>query len=222
MKTAFRESDYIGKRFGRLIFLKNIGTANRMSIRSVLVICDCGTKKIVLIENLKKGRTKSCGCSRKHNIPKSIRYSYSMMKSRCYNSKDAAYKSYGGRGIRVCKKWLQSIGLFYQNMGDRPSGEYSLDRINNNGNYKPSNCRWATQKEQCNNTRLTCVLTAAKVAKETNYSREWIRRLANKGKLNNFIESEEIVNANKRYIFNKQIISFLNKKPTNMKRRIWI
>lgn len=81
------------------------------------------------------------------------------MKKRCSYKKSKHYKNYGGRGIRVCKRWLNSFENFYADMGSRPSSKYSIDRINNDGDYKPSNCRWATRKEQCNNTRQNHIIT---------------------------------------------------------------
>lgn len=70
------------------------------------------------------------------------------MKQRCYNKKDSSYYRYGGRGIMVCDRWLHSISNFIEDMGEKPSKEHSLDRINNYGNYEPNNCRWATKREQ--------------------------------------------------------------------------
>jgi hypothetical protein len=73
------------------------------------------------------------------------------MMSRCYNPKSSGYKYYGGRGITVCERWKNSSNSFMEDMGPRPSPKHSVDRINNDGNYEPSNCRWATWKEQANN-----------------------------------------------------------------------
>jgi hypothetical protein len=75
------------------------------------------------------------------------------MKTRCLNKKTKKYKDYGGRGIRICERWLNSFKNFFADMGCKPGPEYSIDRINNDGNYEPGNCRWATSKEQRNNQR---------------------------------------------------------------------
>ena len=85
---------------------------------------------------------------------RSVEYgTWSRVKTRCYNQKSKDYKDYGGRGIKMCDSWLNSYESFLRDMGRRPKGRYSLDRINVNGNYEPSNCRWATDKEQANNKR---------------------------------------------------------------------
>lgn len=158
-----------GKRFGRLTILKFIGlikaTERRNGRSGYLCLCDCGNTTKVVHYQLKSGRTRSCGClaieamrktQKKHSTTHGMRFtrehqSWSHMLSRCRNKKHHAYQSYGGRGITVCKRWYK-FENFYKDMGNRPKNT-SLDRINNNGNYEPKNCRWATPKQQQANTK---------------------------------------------------------------------
>ena len=100
--------------------------------------------------------------------------SWNAMKGRCLNKNDPAFKNYGGRGIKVCARWKKSFENFFADMGPRPSLDYGIDRINNNGNYEPSNCRWATAKEQSSNKRTTVLLTHNGL---TLTMAEWARRL---------------------------------------------
>lgn len=122
--------------------------------------CDCGTEKVIFVFSVKSENTKSCGClvskrNFKHGMSKTKTFiSWCAMKQRCFYRNHKDYKNYGGRGIKVCPRWLGKNGFknFYADMGERPASK-TLDRKDNNLGYCKSNCRWATPTEQNNNRR---------------------------------------------------------------------
>lgn len=152
----------LGQKFGRLtVFTKSI-TRYRGEV-CWDCLCDCGIFHTVRGTYLKSGVSKSCGCWKKE-LRKEKLYkpdalfrhplyaAWRGMKSRCYREKDPRYKDYGGRGITVCERWLDSFENFLADMGERPEG-LTLDRKDNDGPYSPDNCKWSTRSEQQRNTR---------------------------------------------------------------------
>lgn len=159
--------DLTGQRFGKLTV---IGFSRRVGdpCSYFECVCDCGTRTDVRGSHLRSGETKACGClmgrhphnkgdkrvnlKHGHTHPCTTEYkAWDNMKSRCYDTKRHNYKNYGGRGIKVCDRWRTSFENFLSDMGRKPGPEYSIDRKNNDGNYEPGNCRWATASEQrCN------------------------------------------------------------------------
>ena len=147
--------------------------------------CECGTIKPVRADQLQNGESKSCGCWHKekaseqgrttttHGMAGSLIYAvWNGMVRRCTKLDDWSYSRYGQRGIRVCDRWRNSFTAFYEDMGPRPTNKHSLDRIDNNGDYTPDNCRWATRIEQASNTRKNFYLTCSG---ETHTLAEWSR-----------------------------------------------
>lgn len=138
--------------------------------------CVCGTESVVLHYNLLIGESTSCGCQANDSRRKTLSThgrskiadktykSWEAMKARCFNPKHREYGLYGGRGITVCSRWKESFEIFLADMGERPKG-HSIDRIDYNGNYEPSNCRWATIKVQSRNRRNNLYFTINGVTK---------------------------------------------------------
>jgi hypothetical protein len=167
-KAARKKIDLIGNKFGRLTVIDRAITHNRQY--KWICKCDCGKEVSVFSGSLTRGLTTSCGCyqkecatanATKHGYHKTRTYnSYLNILSRCYDKKSARYYRYGGRGITVCDRWLGNGGFinFLEDIGKAPK-DRQIDRINNDGNYEPENCRWATKKEQANNKSTNVFLT---------------------------------------------------------------
>ena len=184
----------IGVKYGRLTVL---GTAPHRSKDGRLMwrlLCECGNEIERVAKSVVSGNTKSCGClakdvtaarnkaMAKHGKCNTPTFNvWSNMKERCLNSNHKSYHRYGGRGISICSRWLESFQNFLDDMGEMPEG-MSIDRIDVNGNYEPSNCRWATYEEQANNRENNRLIeydgkrqTIAMWARELGMSRQALR-----------------------------------------------
>lgn len=180
----------VGQKFARLTVISRTHSKNKKACWECQ--CECGKTVFARTGDLKSGNTKSCGCLRSDRI-KTNSYkhghgrtnalsptyqSYTQMLTRCRNPNRNNWQNYGGRGITVCQEWQNSFESFLKDMGERPSLQHSIDRIDVNGNYEPSNCRWANKKDQGRNKR-------------TNHLVEW------NGKTQTLIEWAEELKINK-------------------------
>jgi len=144
--------------------------------------CVCGGTNIVTVSCLNSGNTTSCGCrqlnyctegQQTHGRSKDRVYGvWNAMKQRCSNPKDKKFPLYGGRGISVCPAWIASFETFISDMGERPTGRFTIERLDSNGDYSPENCVWATYRTQGQNTSSNHNVT---IGLETKCLREWAR-----------------------------------------------
>ena len=175
--------DLTGKRFGKLVALE---PQKREGQRSYywLCKCDCGNNTIVLTNRLVSGKTKSCSCKKFEVGKEGAKYYHknyvrlysiwAKLRSRCERKNDNAYQNYGGRGISVCEEWHSFENFMNWAIANGYSDKLTIDRIDNNGNYEPSNCRWADRMQQANNTRANRLLT---YNGKTMTLSEWAREL---------------------------------------------
>ena len=172
--------DLTGQKFGRLTVIERADNTKQGQAKW-LCQCDCGRKTVVMGKSLRNGNTKSCGCLQKETIgykrtihgQTNTRFYriWCGMKSRCYNKKNPHFHLYGGRGIKVCNEWLKDFQTFYDwAIANGYADNLTLDRINVNGNYEPSNCRWITRKEQNNNKRAEPIIIFAIFCSNTSIS----------------------------------------------------
>lgn len=166
--------DLTGKKFGRLTVIEKREPNKKRKTSMWLCRCECGNEKIIASHDLKHG-TLSCGCMLKENRESfknkyrngkkinakntRILRIYNHMKQRCYNSNNSSYKNYGGRGITICKEWLENYYEFEKwSLENGYEDTLTIDRIDTNKGYSPKNCRWATYKQQANNERTNHIL----------------------------------------------------------------
>ena len=159
--------DLTGLRFGFLTAVRSTGRRSQAGNLIWLTICDCGEEREEDGYNLRRSSVTSCKSCGRARSTKSVRRhglsftpehrAWTGIKTRCLNRACSSYANYGGRGIRVCERWM-CFENFLLDMGLRPSPEHSIDRIDNSGNYEPNNCRWATRQEQSINRRTNVLL----------------------------------------------------------------
>jgi hypothetical protein len=182
-----KSKNITGQKFGRWVVIKRNGN-NAGGTALWLCKCECGNKATVRGTELRYGRSRSCGCLNsdvvsamvtKRNTTHGLSHTpihgiWARMIQRCHNKNSPDYEKYGGRGIAVCKRWRNSFESFYADMGARPDDDAQIDRINNNGPYSPSNCRWATRSENCSNTRRNHFIT---YSGKTQTMSQWAREI---------------------------------------------
>lgn len=163
-------------KYGKLTFVEDAGV-NKHQKKLWRMLCECGVETVVIASQAKTGNTKSCGCLKKMGRPKvhgkrlhPLYSTWCNMKARCYNVNHPQYKDYGGRGIFVCDQWKHDFSRFLLDVGEKPDENFTLDRINNEKGYFPSNVRWADRNQQRRNSRAIREVT---IGNETKVITDW-------------------------------------------------
>ena len=177
-----KKANLIGQKFGRLTVIDEDDKKN--GIVHWKCLCDCGNEVSVRTCHLRSGAIQSCGCLQRERTSKANskhrmsgtpeHLAWKSIKARCYNKNNSHYKYYGGRDIKVCERWINNFDNFFKDMGPRPGPRYSIDRIDNDGDYTPNNCRWADTYTQANNKSDSRFIT---YNGETKTITQWAREI---------------------------------------------
>ena len=182
MREKVNDNKWIGQKYGRLTVTGFVHKGKKWYWECT---CECGNSIITQAYLVRNGHTSSCGCLQReraseaslvHGQTNSRLYRiYNGMKNRCYNQKQQGYENYGGRGITICEEWLKSFTAFEEwSLSHGYADDLSIDRIDNNGDYSPKNCRWVTRTEQNENTRRNHLVT---IGDRTQPLSAWVREL---------------------------------------------
>ena len=173
------KANLTGQRFSRLVVVEEAGRTKAQKV-TWHCQCECGNTITVATSYLKNGNTQSCGCLMIDRVTTHGKYGSKVYKAwqriiqRCNNVNFVQWKDYGGRGIKICARWLESFDNFYADMGDLPSDKHTIERIDNNGDYEPDNCKWDTMRNQRRNARSNRLIT---FNGETLCMRDWETKL---------------------------------------------